>query len=224
MRAFQTMAVRLVLGGLVVLGAAAVSAQRPSYPPDIDPESGNRLPLVKRADLDEYGKKVYDDNLAPGRTSLLGGPVSLRMYVPEIADHLHATNQFLRNKAGLPPRLVELAILATTRELNAQYEWSSHEPAALRVGLEQQIIDVVKHRRDVTGLGEKEAAIIQLARETLGKRKVGSETFARARKAFGEKGVITIAGLMGEYSAASVLLTMTDQQLRPDQKPLLPIP
>lgn len=224
MRAFQTTAVRVVFGGLVVFGPAALSAQRPSYPADIDPESGNRLPIVKRADLDEYGKKVFDDNLAPGRTTLLGGPVALRMYVPEIADHLHATNQFLRNKAGLPPRLVELVILATTRELNAQYEWSGHEPAALRVGLEPEIIDIVKYRRDVTGLGEKEAAIIQLVRETLGKRKVSSETFARARKTLGERGLIVIGGLMGEYSAASVLLTMTDQQLRPDQKPLLPIP
>jgi 4-carboxymuconolactone decarboxylase len=214
----------LVLVAILGVIPATLSGQRPSYPRDIDAESGSRLPLINRADLDEHGKKVFDENLAPGRTSLAGGPASLRMYVPPIAEHLHAANQYLRNSAGLPPRLIELAILTVSRELDAQFEWSSHEPAALRAGLDQQIIDVVKYRRSLNGLGDKEAAIVQLGREALGKKKVAPETFARAEKLFGKQGVVTIACLMGEYSAASVLLTIADQHLGADQKALLPIP
>jgi hypothetical protein len=44
----------------------------------------------------------------------------------------------------------QLVVLITAREIDQQYEWSAHEPAGLRVGLEQSVIDVVKYdpRRD----------------------------------------------------------------------------
>ncbi len=46
-------------------------------PKDIYPESGFRLPLVKREDLDDYGKKVYDKVFGPGGQSVAGarGPM-----------------------------------------------------------------------------------------------------------------------------------------------------
>src|SRR5690242_3345878 len=113
MRPFPILALTLSL-------AAAVAAQQSGYPSDVNAESGNRFPPVRRADLDEYGKKIFDENAAPGRTTLAGGPVALRMIVPEIAEHLHFVNQFLRNKAGLSPYVVELTILSATRELDAQ--------------------------------------------------------------------------------------------------------
>jgi len=36
-----------------------------NMPSDIDPQSGFRLPLPKREDLDEAGKKAYDRGTAP---------------------------------------------------------------------------------------------------------------------------------------------------------------
>jgi hypothetical protein len=57
-------------------------------------------------------------------------------------------------------RFFELSALIAAREFDQQYEWSGHEPAALRAGLEQAVIDVVKHDRDVSGLSEKDATVI----------------------------------------------------------------
>ena len=74
--------VRTILLLLTITGAA--SAQSPNYPAGIDPETANRFPAIKRADLDDYGKKIFDENAAPGRTTLAGGPVALRMFVPQI--------------------------------------------------------------------------------------------------------------------------------------------
>ena len=39
-------------------------------------------------------------------------------------------NRYLRNKSGIEPRLRELAILATARELDSQFEWAAHEDEA----------------------------------------------------------------------------------------------
>jgi hypothetical protein len=44
-------------------------------PTDIDPQSGFRLPLPKREDLDENGRLAYDRGATPGATMAgLQGP------------------------------------------------------------------------------------------------------------------------------------------------------
>jgi len=202
--------------------AAASSA---TLPKDVYADSRNRLPLIKREDLDEQGKKFYDESVGDSR-SLAGlqGPTGLRLYSPRLAEALRASNQYLRYDTDLGRRLSELAILVTARELDQQFEWTAHEPEARRVGLEQQIIDVVKYRKPLDGLGEKEAVIIQLGREVFGKRNVSSDTFARALQLFGKKTLVDLTTLMGQYSATAVLLTTFDQRIPESQRPLLPIP
>jgi 4-carboxymuconolactone decarboxylase len=206
-------------------GAKATDEYTAALPKDVYPDSGNRLPLIKRQDLSEQDRKVFD--LVAGDTrSLVGlrGPGGIRLYSPRLSEAAFRGNEYLRFENGLDRRLSELAILVTARELDQQFEWTAHEPAGLKAGLEQSTIDVVKYRKALTGLGEKEAAIIQLGREAVGKRKVSPETFARTLKEFGKEGVVNLVSLMGQYSATSILLNTFDQQLPPGQKPLLPIP
>ena len=97
-------------------------------------------------------------------------------------------NDYLRHKSGLDDRLVELAILVTAREMDCEHAWTAHEPAAQKAGLQQEIIDTVKFRRPLTKLGEKDAVIVQLGRDAIGKHKVGSDTFARAVKTVWQPG------------------------------------
>jgi 4-carboxymuconolactone decarboxylase len=189
-------------------------------PRDIYPQTGNRFPAIKREELNEAGKKLYDARgVADGF-----GPGAIRLYSPPVAESMTAVNDYLRRKSGLDPRLVELAILVTAREMDSQYVWTAHEPAAQKAGLEQRIIDIVKYRRPLTPLGEKEAVIVQLGRDSIGKHKVGTDTFARAVKLFGNQGVVNIVALMGDYAATTILLNVADQRVRPQQTPLLPIP
>ena len=135
-----------------------------------------------------------------------------------------ATNDYLRRKSGLDPRLVELAILVTAREMDCVYVWTAHEPAAQKAGLQQEIIDTVKFHRPLTKLAEKDAVIVQLGRDVISKHKVGSDTFARAQKLFGNQGLVNIVALMGDYAATTMLLNVADQHVRPKDTPLLPIP
>src|SRR6202035_1862768 len=181
---------------------------------DIYPDTGNRFPVIKREGLDESGKKLYDvrvDGFGPG---------GIRLYSPSVAETMTAVNEYLRRKSGLDPRLVELAILVTAREMDCEYVWTAHEPAALKAGLGQDVIDTVKFRRPLTGVGDKEAIIIQLGRDSIVKHKVGSDTFARAAKLFGNQGLVNIASLIGDYAATTILLNVSDQHVRPSDKPL----
>jgi len=201
------------------VGASSQASGR-ALPKDIHPDTGNRFPAIKREELNEAGKKLYD---ARGAADAFG-PAAIRLYSPFVADAMADVNDYLRRKSGLDPRLVELAILVTAREMDSEYVWTAHEPAARKAGLAQEIIDTVKFRRPLTTLGEKEAVIVQMGRDAISKHKVGSDTFARAVKLFGNQGVDNLVSLMGNYAATTILLTVSDQHVRPRDKSLLPIP
>jgi 4-carboxymuconolactone decarboxylase len=215
-----TVAARSGLTEQAASGAAVSQASSPSLPADIHPDTGNRFPVIKRETLTDAGKKLYDARgVADGF-----GPGAIRLYSPPVAETMTNVNDYLRRKSGLEPRLVELAILVTAREMDCAYVWTAHEPAALKAGLSPQIVDTVRYRRPLGTLGETEAVIVQLGRDSITRHKVASDTFARAVKLFGHQGVVNILSLMGDYAATTILLNAADQHVRPRDKSLLPIP
>ena len=194
-----------------------------TLPKDIYPESRSRLPLPKRA-LDEQGKRVYDSVLDPKRPTLAGfqGPAGIWLHSPRVGEPFREMNRILRNEVPLAPHLRELAILVTAREFDSQFEWTAHEPVALKEGLDPEILDAVKFRKPVTGAPEKEAAIIAFGRELFRDRKVRAETYAEMVRVFGQTAVVNITALMANYAFTAVMLTAFDQQLHEGRKPLLP--
>jgi 4-carboxymuconolactone decarboxylase len=195
-----------------------------TLPKDVYPESLSRLPLLTRDLLDQTGRQHYDIVMGPESRTLVGlrGPSGIWLHSPKLAGFVRAANQYLRFESALDRRLTELAILVTARELDSQFEWTAHEPAALKEGLEPKIIDVVKRGRPIAGLGKKEALIVGFGRELFRTRKLRSGTFARAVELFGRRGVLELAALMGNYAGTALILAAVDQQLHPEQTPLLP--
>jgi 4-carboxymuconolactone decarboxylase len=194
-------------------------------PADVYADSRNRLPLVKREDLDDAGKKMYDQTAGDAR-SLVGlqGPGGIRLYSPHLDVLTRAVNQYLRFDAGLDPRLGELAILVVAREMDQRFEWYAHEAAGLKQGLDPAIIDVIRYRKPIPpGAGEKEAVLIKLGRGALGAHRVDAATFAQAVKIFGAQTMLNYVELMGAYSETSVLLTTFNQQLPPGATSHLPV-
>src|SRR5687767_10351480 len=119
---------------------------------DIDPISGFRLPLPDREDLDEIGKAAYDRGTRPGATMMgLQGPAGIQLYTKG-APHLVALNQYLRFQSGISPRIREIAILTSAREMDSQFEWAAHQPEALSVGVPVEVVETIKHRRPTEGL------------------------------------------------------------------------
>jgi 4-carboxymuconolactone decarboxylase len=196
------------------------------YPEDIDPESGCRLPLPRREQLDDGGQRTYDSLADPKGGTIRGlrGPGGILLHCPELSRHARPLNRYLRHEAGLGGRVRELAILATARELDSQFEWAAHEPEALGEGISREIIEAIKHRKDTGGLDEADAIVIELGREIFGARKVTSATFARALRQFGRRTLVDLVALMGNYAGTAALLTAFDMQLDPSQPPPLPQP
>ncbi len=220
------------LGG-AVLGHQPAVAQTAVPPPaigstmpsDIDPQSGFRLPLPKREELDEVGRRAYDRGATPGRTIAgLQGPSGVQLYSTKTLEHLQALNQYLRFQAGFTPRIREIAILTTAREMDSQFEWVAHEPEALKEGVEANVIDVIKFRKGTEGLDAADATVIDLGRQIWRDHKVTPATFAKAKALFGASKLVDLVLLMGNYAGTAALLTAVDMQLHAGKKPLLPIP
>ena len=209
--------------------AAGTVVAEADIPPDIQKDSWARLPRQKREAMDAAGQRAWDTVVNPKSRYSGGttGPVTMWLYSPEMAEHIFPASTYLRFETGKDQRLTELAILATAREVRSQYEWSSHEPPAVKAGLEPGIIDIVKNRKSLDGantpgLGAKERVIIQLARESISEPKVSSATYRKAIEEFGPRGVMDLAGLIGYYSFVNITLKTFDVQLEPGRTRLLP--
>ncbi|MBZ5610235.1 MAG: carboxymuconolactone decarboxylase family protein [Acidobacteriia bacterium] len=218
------------IGAAALVGFSPVSRAQPAaaaaFPKDVYPDSGFRLPLLQRDQLDDQGKKLYDEATRQDGRNIVGlrGPTGMRLYSPKVGELQRQLNQALRFESGISGTMRELAILVTARETNSQFEWAAHQPIALREGLSQSTIDVVKFRRTTAGLPEPEAVVIQLGRQIFGAKKVTPDIFARALKLCGPRGLFNLVALMGAYSSTAALLTAFDMQLPPGEKPPLPLP
>ena len=218
-----------VVASVVPIGRAVAQTPEPAasapLPKDVYPDSRFRLPLPQRDDLDDYGKRVYDTIVDPGRRSLVGlnGPAGIRMYDPKVAEMMNSINLYLRRDTGFGDRLSEIAILTTAREMDNQFEWAAHVIAGRQAGVEPTVIDIIKFRKPIAGLPDKERSIIGFGRELFGRKKVSSATFAEALRLFGRRGLVDLTSLMSLYSATAALLSAFDMQLPPGQQPQLPV-
>jgi 4-carboxymuconolactone decarboxylase len=195
------------------------------HPADIDPASGCRLPLPRRDELDADGQQIYDRLADTGGGTLRGlrGPGGILLHSPALSRRSRPLNRYLRFESGLGGRVREIAILTTAREHDSRFEWAAHEPEALREGVSPELIDIIKYRRNSVGLDEADAVVIELGREMFTARRVTPETFARALRQFGRRGLVDLVALMGNYAATAALLTVFDMQLDPDETALLPV-
>ncbi len=199
------------------------SAQNTTLPPDINPVTLSRLPPVTPADLDEEGQKL----LAARQNVTAGpGPGHIGIYNPKASEGTGALGRALGVPTGqnsrLGQRMYQLVVLITAREIDQKYEWSAHEPMGLRAGLEQSVIDVVKYDRDVKGLAEKDATVIQFLRAVLRDHRVSSELWAKQIQLFGRQNTVEIMQLMGDYFTVGSMMNAADQHLPPERTALLP--
>jgi 4-carboxymuconolactone decarboxylase len=216
------MRIRLLILLVALVPSLALTAQTP-LPPDINPVTLSRLPPVTRADLDAEGQRLLDarTNVTPGP-----GPGHVTIYSPKGGEAYGLLGRALGVPRGdespIGPRYFQLVVLMTAREIDQQYEWSAHEPAGLRAGLEQSVINAVKYDRDVKGLADKDATLIRFGRALFREHKVSSELWAKMVEAFGRQCTVEIMALIGDYFTVGTMMNAVDQHLPPERQALLP--
>jgi hypothetical protein len=207
------MTIRVALLWLAAVPGLAFA--QTALPPDIHPVTLSRLPPVTPEDLDEEGRRLLAarQNFTPGP-----GPTHVTVYSPRERSLGIPSGE----NSPIGARQFQLAVLIAAREIDQQYEWSAHEPAGLRQGLEQSVIDVVKYDRPVTGLAAKDQTMITFGRTLLREHKVTSELWADMVELLGRQGTVDFMSIMGDYTRVGIMLNAVDQHLPPTRQALLP--
>ena len=200
---------------LLLAALPLVPQDKNSLPADINPVTLSRLPPVTAADLDEEGKRLLAarTNYTPGP-----GPGHVTIYSPRELDLGIPSGA----KSPVGPRYFQIAVLITAREIDQQYEWTAHELAGRRQGLEQSVIDVIKYNRDVASLSDKDATVITFGRALFRQHRVSSELWEKMVNLFGRQRTVQLMMIMGEYFKAGFMMNAVDQHLPPGREPLLP--
>ncbi len=200
--------------GVVPVSMQDVHAEQ--LPDDVNPVSRSRLPPVDREELDSVRRETYD---AASRT----GDVE-RNAMGAVALRLHGSGTDLRFSGPLGRRLTEIAILTTAREIDQPYEWALHELDALAVGVDETLIDIIRHRKPTTGVGDPEATIMDVGRELLTIRRLGAATYAHALQVLGKTNLVDLIDLVGRYTSTGATLTAVNQQMPMGWRQSLPLP
>jgi len=212
-------AVAVAFAGSVV--AQAPPAQRP------DPRNiqlrGNRFKPLKYDEMTP-AQKAMVEHLIAGPRGGVNGPFNVLLRSPEIGDLGQEFGASTRFKSSLPQKLYELAILVTARYWTAQYEWQAHHRSALQAGLSPAIADAIAQGRRPASMQKDEEAVYNFVSELLNTRQVSDATFAAAKAAFGERGVVDIIAVTGWYNIVSMMLNVDRYPVldgtQPELKPL----
>jgi 4-carboxymuconolactone decarboxylase len=199
---------------LLVLLAAAVAAQTA-----LDPDSHARLPYLQRKDMSDVDQKIFDVLPGRGKDDVLRGPLAFAAYNPAAAKALFD----LHNAAvagTLTPHVRELAIMVACRETNYNLEWNGHEATALKNGVDAKTLDVIRKRGALTGLDEKDAAVIRFGRQVFTDKKVNADTFARIVEFYGKRGAMDLVAVMVTYADSGFYGIAVDEQPAAGKPPL----
>ena len=182
-----------------------------------------RLPDIPPAQYDADQKKAAEE-FQGARKVPLSGPFQTMMYSPEVMSRARAMGDYLRYHSAIGNTLSELVILITSRIWSQGYEWSAHQPFALKAGISKDIIGAIAEGRRPAAMSADEEIVYDFTMELQTNKSVSDATFARAEKRFGKKGAVDIAGISGYYTFLALQLNMARHPVPADAAPLPRLP
>ena len=110
--------------------------------------------------------------------------------------------------------------MVACRETNYSLEWNAHEASALKAGVNAKVIDVVRSRGPLTGLDEKDAAVIRFGRQMFGDKRMDAATFAKVKELFGARGAMDMVAVMNTYAVSGFYAIAVDEHMPPGRPDL----
>src|SRR5258706_6829516 len=170
----------------------------------------SKLPNATREGLPpdqlQTGARIYE-----GRTGG-GGPYSMLMHSPAMAQHFAATEDYFRNYSLLPDADREIIILTAAREVSAHYAWTRHEIRAHKVGIKPEVIEALRAHVDADKFSGREKLLVEFTRTLMNQHELPDELFKRMESEFGHAKFIECVGLLGHYITIGTVIRMFDVQ------------
>ena len=198
-------------GNLAAQSTASAGGAAQADPTDLA-LVGNRFPPLKWSQLNEQQRTMMRHVLDGPRTAP-NGPFNVMLRAPLMGDFAQELGAQVRFNGSLPAPLREMAILMAARHGTAHYEWNAHKAAALTAGLSPDIVAAIAAGERPKSMQPNEAALHRFCSELLETKRVGDDTFAAMKAAFGEQGMTEVIFTLGYYSMVSMLLNVDEHPL-----------
>lgn len=168
----------------------------------------SKLANATRDGLSAEQQKIWDQ-VFEGRTGG-GGPYSMLMHSPAMAQRFAATEDYFRNHSILPDADREIIILTAAREVEAHYAWTRHETRAHKVGIQPETIEALRARAALDKFTGREKLLVEFTRTLMHKHELSADLFARMEREFGQAKFVEAVGLLGHYITIGTVIRMFD--------------
>jgi 4-carboxymuconolactone decarboxylase len=184
---------KLLIAGIIgaVAGAAVVATAAPEFN-----TRGNRFKPLSYAELTPGQRAYADREIAAGRKPETG-PFNIYLRSPEMAELSRPFS-----------KLKEIAIMLTARYWGGQYVWYSHRQQALDAGLSPAFITALAAGERPAGMSADEATTYDFVTQLLATRQVSDTNFRAMAALVGERGIVELVALMGQYTGLTMLFVV----------------
>ena len=170
-----------------------------------------RLPSVTREQLKPEDQPYFDEIVA-SRGSVRG-LYGVLLYSPKLAARVADTGSYVRFEGDMSNALKEVIILATAREIKAQYEFTAHARLAREAKVSEDTIRAIAQGTAPQGLSGDEEIVVRYTQELLRDHKISDATFNAVKDRFGVQGTVDLTGLIGHYLLVGQFLAAFDVEL-----------
>lgn len=167
----------------------------------LKPEAFTREQIIRATQIARsYGGKI-------------DGPHSIWFRVPELSKLAADFNTWIRLHGHLERRLFELIVLIIARHYNAQFEWYVHERSAIKAGVSQDVVEVLRAGRLPSLNKSDERLIFKIVTDICERHTLDSRTYNRAVSFFGEELLVEIITDVGFYTMVAMMCNVFDAPL-----------
>ncbi len=212
------------LGGATVLAGTSLLGLASAPRAEAAEGVADRMPPIPEDKWTDAQKKAAEEIMSGPRKSLVGPFIPL-LRSPELMNRLQKVGEYLRFNTKLGSNISEFIILLIARQWTQQFEWYSHEPLALKAGINPETIKAIADGQRPSSMTPDEETIYEYVTELRLHQSVSDPVYAKVVNRFGEQGVIDISGLCGYYTLLGMLMNVTRTPLPPGiTPPLAPFP
>lgn len=176
----------------------------------------SRIPELAPDKMSEAQRAVHEE-IVSGPHGRIVGPYNAWLQSPELARRARGLSEFIRFKASLPPRLLELAILMAGRFWKAEFEFYAHSKLARKAGLDEEIIAALAAGKRPPFKDGLDETVYNFCNELFETRRASDATYERVVAALGVPAVVELVGTIGYYSLVSLTLNAFEVGLPPGE-------
>jgi 4-carboxymuconolactone decarboxylase len=179
----------------------------------------DRLPSLKPAELDATQIAFHERLVATyapwadrsgfeviGPDGSLRGPLHPLLFNPVLGAAQVDVFDADKASTSLPTRVHEVIVLTVGAAWGSDYELYAHGAVARSAGLAEDVVDALTSGRTPEFQEEAEAAAHQFTRQLVNDHRIGAQTYERAERLLGLRGVVDMVLLIGLYLATCSLI------------------